>query len=83
MGEEEKGMKLANFTNPLNGSKGNLLNVGDWTSNIMGVIFLLVIFATGQNLAKAISSKVPVIDSSVEPLITRPQAASTNQKYII
>lgn len=76
-------MKLANFTNPLNGKSGNLLNVGDWTSNIIGVVFLLVVIATGQNIAKAVSQKVPAIDSSVDPLTSRQQKAMGLQKYVI
>ena len=76
-------MKLANFKNPLSGASGNLLDVSDWTQNILGVVFLFVVIAMGQMLSRKVSSALPMIDTTIEPIQTVPATASGFQKYVL
>lgn len=76
-------MKIANFKNPLSGASGNLLNVGDWTQNILGVVFLFVVIAMGQMLSRKVSSALPMVDTTIEPIITQPQTSSGLVKYSV
>ena len=76
-------MKLANFKNPLSGASGNLLDVSDWTQNILGVVFLFVVIAMGQMVSRKVSSALPMIDTTIEPIQTAPATASGFQKYVL
>jgi hypothetical protein len=37
-------------------------------SKILGVVVMFAIFATGQNVAKRISNKLPMIDTQIDPI---------------
>ncbi len=74
-------MKLANFKNPLSGATGNLLNVSDWTTNILGVVFLFVVIAMGQMVSRKVSGAIPAIDTTIEPIISQPAQSIGLQKY--
>lgn len=54
--------------NPLTGKTTSLLDVGSIFSMILGVVLLLFVVATGQNVANAVSGKFSRIDTSVQPL---------------
>jgi predicted solute-binding protein len=76
-------MKLTEFENPLTGKKSNLFDVGSLWSQILGVVMLFVVFAMGQNVARKISSKVPAIDTTIEPIISRPVTNTGLQKRFV
>lgn len=44
--------------------KGNLLDVGTWTSTILGVVVLIIAVAAGQNLAGMVASKAGFVDTT-------------------
>lgn len=50
--------KLGNFEAPT-GAKGNIFDVGDWGSMILGSVVLLVTFGIGEHFASKITGKVP------------------------
>lgn len=72
-------MKLSNYENPLTGKKENLFDIGSMFSKVLGVVVMFFVVATGQNLARTIGSKTK-LDTSVEPLITRPMAESNPKR---
>lgn len=43
-------MKLTQFTNPVNGQKGDLTNLGTLWSLVLGVIVFLAVFAFGEKI---------------------------------
>jgi hypothetical protein len=57
--------KLGDFQTPT-GASGNIFNISDWASLIVGAIVLIVTFATGQHLANKIQGKVPGVDATIE-----------------
>lgn len=59
--------KLTDFKTPT-GTKGNILNPGDWISLILGGVVLIFTFAASQNVAKLVGGKVPYADSTIDPL---------------
>lgn len=74
---------LLNSQNPISGAKGSLIDPSYWISNIMGVLFILVVVATGQNVARSLSGRVPAIDSTIEPIINRPVTNGGVVKYTV
>jgi hypothetical protein len=44
-------MKLSSYENPVSGSRGNLFNIGNLWSQILGVFVLVMVFMFGQKLA--------------------------------
>jgi hypothetical protein len=67
----ENNMKLAEVLkaeNPLTGKSTSLLDIQGIFSMILGVVLLLFVVATGQNVANAVSGKFSRVDTSVQPL---------------
>jgi hypothetical protein len=79
----ELNMKVFQFKNPLTGQTGNVLSIADWGQGILGVAVLFFMLAIGQNFAKAVSSKVPFADSTIEPIISAPVSAGSSPKMRI
>lgn len=74
--------KLTEFQNPLSGSKGNLFDIGNLWSSILGVFVLIFVFAMGEKLAKTVSGKIPAINTTVyNPLTPVPNTPA--QKRVI
>ena len=67
--------KLTEYENPITGKKENIFDLGGLFSKVVGVVVMLFIFATGQNLAKTVSSKTK-LDTQVDPLWTAPAPSS-------
>jgi hypothetical protein len=44
-------MKLSSYENPISGTRGNLFNIGNLWSQILGVVVLVMVFVFGQKLA--------------------------------
>jgi hypothetical protein len=63
--------------NPISGEKSNLADPSDWIQNILGVLFLYVIFATGQKVAKTVEQKTK-IDTSPEWGSAAPATTNTS-----
>lgn len=61
--------KLGDFKTPT-GATGNILNPMDWVGLIIGAFVLIIAFAMGQNLATKAGSKIPGIDSTIDPITT-------------
>ncbi len=75
-------MKLTEYENILTGKKENLLDIGGLFGKVVGVVIMLFVVATGQNLAKKISSTTKLdtqLDNFVAPA---PAPASANSKRI-
>lgn len=49
--------KLGNFEAPT-GAKGNVFNIGDWGSMILGTVMLLVTFGIGEHFASKVTGRV-------------------------
>lgn len=73
-------MKLSQYENPITGKTENLFDLGGMFSKILGVVVMFFIIATGQNLAKTVSSKTK-LDTSIDPIINIP-VANANQKRV-
>jgi hypothetical protein len=73
--------KLGTFESPT-GAKGNVFNISDWGSMILGSFMLLITFGIGQAFAQRISGKIP--GSSIEqPWTTPTPVATTPQKITL
>lgn len=75
--------KLTDFENPITGKKENLLDFGGMLSKVIGVVVMLFVVATGQNVAKALSGKASMIDTSIDPIINRPIASSSRVSRVL
>lgn len=69
--------KLGNFESPT-GAKGNVFDIGDWGSMILGTVMLLVTFGIGEHFANKLTGKVPAASISNPfppqvPVSTAPQ----------
>jgi hypothetical protein len=69
--------KLGSFEAPT-GAKGNIFDIGDWGSMILGTVMLLVTFGIGEHFANKITGKVPGASISnpfppQAPISTAPQ----------
>ena len=71
-------MKLAEFENPITGKRGNLFNLTELWQLILGVAVLLFVVAMGQNVARAVSSRVKFIDTNIEPIINSPKIVQSD-----
>jgi hypothetical protein len=70
-------------TNPFSGTKTSIFNIGQIWSYILGVIMLFVVFAMGQRGASVLSSKVPAVDTSIEPIVkTASSAPGYPKRYL-
>lgn len=74
--------KLANFTTPT-GVQGNLFDLGSIWSLVLGSVVLLATFAMGQNVARAVTGKVPAIDTTPEKPFRDVPVKSESQKRVI
>lgn len=76
--------KLTEFENPLTGKRQSLFDLGGMWSLILGVIVLLFITGTGQNIARTISNKVPGIDTQPETIFRQPVVVNqTTTKRVV
>lgn len=50
--------KLGNFEAPT-GAKGNIFDIGDWGSMVLGSMMLLITFGIGQHFAQKVTGRVP------------------------
>lgn len=75
-------MKLTDFTTPT-GVKGNILNIGQIWSLVLGTMVLIVTFAMGQNVANKISGRVPYVDGTIEQPWKNEQVKVEKQKQVI
>lgn len=76
--------KLTEFTNPINGKTQSLFDLGGMWSLILGVVVLLFVVGTGQNVARGISNKIPGIDTSPEQIFKSPVVVTqTTTKRVI
>ena len=66
-------MKITEFVTPT-GAKGNLLSVSSWLQLILGAFVFFIVLATGQKMVSYVP-KNPVLDTTFEDTINRPQAA--------
>lgn len=73
--------KLSQYENPLTGKTENLFDVGSLFGKILGVVVMLFVIATGQNVAKTISGKTK-LDTQLDPFINTPAPAPTNTKRV-
>jgi hypothetical protein len=64
---------------------GNVLKLETWTSLILGVAVLIIGAAAGQNVAKMVGAKVPMVDTSLSPFtsaeVSRKEPLSTKTVY--
>lgn len=67
--------------NPISNESINLTDPKTWIENVLGVLFLFVVLAGAQNVAKVVEQKTK-IDTSVEPLTSSP-VMTTRTKQII
>lgn len=74
-------MKLTEFENPFSGKKAKITDIGQLWSMILGVFVMFFVFAMGQKVASTVSGKVPMVDTSIEPVINRP-TATENVVYL-
>lgn len=81
--EGGKGLaKLNQITNPLTGAKDTLTLSSIW-SYLLGGVFIFFAIATAQNLSRAVSSKIPALDTQIDPLVSeRPKIIENNKRYV-
>jgi hypothetical protein len=76
--------KLTEFENPLTGKRASIFDIGTLFSMILGVVVLLFVASTGQNIAKAVSNRVPALDTQPESIFRSPVVIQTTaQKRLI
>lgn len=61
--------KLTKFVQPFSGKEYSLTDIGGLWSMILGVFVMFFVFSAGQNIAGKVSSRVPAIDTTIEPVI--------------
>lgn len=73
--------KLGNFEAPT-GAKGNVFDIGDWGSMILGTFMLLVTFGIGEHFYSKVSGRVP--GSSISnPFPAQVPVSNTPQKITL
>ncbi len=74
--------KLGDFTkveNPLNGTKGNILDPTFWVQNILGVGFIFAVFTVGQMLlGKLFGKGIMGVNPAGTSLVQMQKGADTN-----
>jgi hypothetical protein len=75
-------LKLTKYENPFTGKEGDLLDFSGLFGKVLGVVMFFVIFAAGQNVARMIGKKLPV-DTSIEPVVSRPVATTGIQRQVL
>lgn len=58
----------------------NILNPRDWLSMILGIVMLIIVAATAQNVTRAVGNKVPMVDTSIEQPWQSPKVMVDQQK---
>jgi hypothetical protein len=77
-------MKLFEFENPVNGKKDNFFDINGMWSKVFGVFVMFLVIATGQNLAKMVTKRVPALDTTIDPIVANePVKISGSQKRIV
>lgn len=75
--------KLTQFENPFSGKKASIFDIGQIWSMILGVFIMFFVFAMGQRVAGTVSQKVPLVDTTIEPIVTQPAKSSQIQKVYV
>lgn len=75
--------KLLDYQNPISGKTDSITNIGGLWSMILGVFVLFLVVAMGQNLSKAVSRRVPAIDTQIDKLTSNPVVVQVSQKRVI
>lgn len=73
---------FAKAENPLGGNTIDLLNPLSWIKGIMFVIFAIIVFATGQSIVKKVGNKIPMVDTTIEPLAQRQVQKETGLRKV-
>lgn len=76
-------MKLTQFENPFSGKKSSILDIGQIWSMILGVFVMFFVFAMGQRVAGTVSSRIPAVDTSIEPIINQPKSSGSVSKVYV
>ena len=71
-----KGKSIFDYENPVTGKTDNLLNLRGLAAKVLGVTILFIVVAAGQNFARKLSSKVPAIDTTIDPITQSPKSES-------
>jgi hypothetical protein len=74
--------KLTQFENPFSGKKASIFDFSQIWSMILGVFIMFFVFAMGQRVANTVSTRLPVVDTSIEPIIRQPQAQGIQKQYV-
>jgi len=69
--------------NPLSGKSTGLFDISSIASQILGVIVLFFVVATGQNIAKMISSKVGAFDTTIDPIIKATSTTTSSSEVVL
>jgi hypothetical protein len=69
---------LLKAESPISGKTVSLTDIGGLWSLILGGVVIFFVTATAQNIANRISTKLPMIDTRVEPL-TQGVTVSNNE----
>lgn len=70
---------MAKVENPLNGSKGNILDPTFWVQNILGVGFIFLVFSIGQMLLNKLFGRgIFGVNPSGTNLVQMQKTADTN-----
>ena len=76
-------MKLTEFENPFSGKKSKITDIGQLWSMILGVAVMFFVFAMGQKAASTVSSRVPAVDTSIEPIVRQQTTDSSAKMRVI
>lgn len=74
--------KLTTATNPFSGKETSIFDFKSLWSSILGVMVLFFVFAMGQKGANLVSSRVPVVDTSIDPIFAQPKSAGMSKEYV-
>jgi uncharacterized membrane protein len=77
-------LKLFEFESPVTGKKDSLLDLGGMWGKVFGVFVMFLVVAAGQNLAKKVTSVVPALDTTIDPIIAnQPVKVSGTAKRLV
>lgn len=67
--------KLGDFNTPTN-SKGNVFDIMDWLSAILGAFFLLMTFGIGQKVYNKVDETIEQVDGGIDPIVRQKQTVT-------
>lgn len=74
--------KLFEYENILSGKKESITDVWGLFSKILGVVVIFFVIATGQNVAGRISSKIPALDTTIDPITKQPTSTGPVRRKV-